>query len=56
MSKIKAGITGKDTTPFLLGRIAEQTGGRSLEANVQLVLDNARVAAEIAVALAVNAA
>ena len=47
-----AGITGKDTTPFLLAQIAEHTAGRSLEANVQLMLNNARVAAEIAVALA----
>jgi len=42
------GITGKDTTPFLLARIAEQTSGRSLEANIQLVINNARIAAEIA--------
>jgi len=42
------GITGKDTTPFLLARIAEKTGGRSLEANIALILDNARVAAGIA--------
>jgi len=46
----RQGITGKDTTPFLLARIAERTGGRSLEANIQLVKNNARVAAEIAVA------
>ena len=46
------GITGKDTTPFLLARIAERTGGRSLEANIQLVINNARVAAAIAIALA----
>lgn len=45
------GITGKDTTPFLLSRIAERTEGRSLAANIQLVLDNARLAAEIAQAL-----
>jgi pseudouridine-5'-phosphate glycosidase len=44
------GITGKETTPFLLGQIAERTDGRSLEANIALVLDNARVAAEIAAA------
>jgi pseudouridine-5'-phosphate glycosidase len=44
----RQGITGKDTTPFLLARIAEATGGRSLEANMQLVINNARVAAEIA--------
>ena len=47
----RQGITGKDTTPFLLASIAERTGGRSLEANIQLVLNNARVAAEIAVAI-----
>ena len=48
----RLGITGKETTPFLLGRIAENTGGRSLEANIQLVINNARVAAEIAYELA----
>lgn len=42
------GVTGKDTTPFLLARIAAQTGGKSLDANVQLVLNNARLAAKIA--------
>ena len=45
----RRGITGKATTPFLLARIAEQTGGRSLDANIQLVLNNARLAAAIAV-------
>ena len=45
----KRGITGKDTTPFLLARIAEQTGGESLETNIKLVLNNAKLAAEIAV-------
>ena len=44
----RQGITGKDTTPFLLASIAERTGGRSLEANIQLVINNARVAARIA--------
>lgn len=48
----RLGISGKETTPFLLGRIAEKTGGKSLEANIQLVINNARVAAEIAVELA----
>ena len=43
------GITGKETTPFLLARIAERTEGRSLDTNIELVLNNARVAAEIAV-------
>jgi pseudouridine-5'-phosphate glycosidase len=47
----KRGITGKETTPFLLARIAEKTEGRSLEANIALILDNARIAAEIAAAL-----
>ena len=42
------GITGKDTTPFLLARIAEETGGRSLDANIALVLNNAQLAAKIA--------
>ena len=42
------GIGGKESTPFLLARIAEKTGGRSLDANIALVLNNARVAAEIA--------
>lgn len=44
------GITGKDCTPFLLKAIAELTDGDSLEANIQLVLNNALVAAEIALA------
>lgn len=42
------GITGKETTPYLLARIAERSGGKSLDANIALVIDNARVAAEIA--------
>jgi pseudouridine-5'-phosphate glycosidase len=46
------GVTGKDVTPFLLGRINELTGGRSLAANVALILGNARVGALTAVALA----
>lgn len=45
------GISGKDVTPYLLGRIVELTGERSLVANVALVRNNARVAAEIAAAL-----
>ncbi len=45
------GITGKDTTPFLLEKIAERTQGRSLRANIELVVNNARLAAEIAGAL-----
>ena len=42
------GITGKDTTPYLLARIAERSGGKSLDANIALVINNARVAAGIA--------
>ncbi|MDM7459061.1 MAG: pseudouridine-5'-phosphate glycosidase [Paracoccus sp. (in: a-proteobacteria)] len=45
------GITGKAVTPFLLQRIFELTEGRSLDANVALVLNNARLGARIAVAL-----
>jgi pseudouridine-5'-phosphate glycosidase len=48
----KAGISGKATTPFLLKRIFELTNGASLKANIALVENNARVAADIAVALA----
>ncbi|GGJ80597.1 pseudouridine-5'-phosphate glycosidase [Deinococcus aquiradiocola] len=44
------GITGKDTTPYLLGRIVEITGGRSLVANIALVKNNAAVAARVAAA------
>jgi len=48
----RAGIGGKDVTPFLLARIVELTGGRSVDANVALVLSNARLAAAIAMAVA----
>ena len=41
------GIKGKETTPFLLKNIVELTGGDSLESNIQLVLNNAAVGAEI---------
>ncbi len=44
------GIQGKETTPFLLARIAELTGGNSLASNIQLVFNNARLAAETAIA------
>lgn len=44
------GIKGKDSTPFLLGKVKELTAGKSLETNIQLVLNNAKLAAEIAVA------
>jgi pseudouridine-5'-phosphate glycosidase len=46
------GITGKDQTPYLLGRIVDITEGRSLEANIALVRHNAEVAAQVAVAYA----
>lgn len=46
-----AGISGKATTPYLLKRIFELTDGKSLVSNIALVKNNARVAAEIAVAL-----
>ncbi len=44
------GIRGRDVTPFLLARFHDRTRGASLEANVRLVLANARLAARIAVA------
>jgi pseudouridine-5'-phosphate glycosidase len=44
------GVTGKALTPFLLARVNALTGGDSLAGNVQLVLDNARLAAKVAVA------
>lgn len=46
------GIRGKEVTPFLLAEIVRATGGRSLQANIALVKNNARVAAEIAAAYA----
>jgi pseudouridine-5'-phosphate glycosidase len=46
------GVKGKAVTPFLLAKVAEITGGRSLKANVALLENNARVAAEVARALA----
>lgn len=42
------GIKGKESTPFLLKTITELTGGSSLESNIELVLNNAKVGAEIA--------
>lgn len=43
------GIHGKETTPFLLARVAELTGGDSLASNIQLVFNNAKLAAQTAV-------
>ena len=45
------GIKGKDTTPFLLARVKDITGGDSLASNIQLVLNNARLAARTAALL-----
>lgn len=45
------GITGKRLTPHLLARVADVTGGASIRANRALVLSNARVAAELAIAI-----
>ncbi|MBQ9705282.1 MAG: pseudouridine-5'-phosphate glycosidase [Paludibacteraceae bacterium] len=45
------GIHGKQTTPFLLAKVKELTGGDSLSANIELVLNNARLAARTAAAL-----
>lgn len=48
----RLGIRGKDVTPFLLAEIVKATKGRSLQANIALVKNNAKVAAEIAAAFA----
>ena len=45
------GVHGKETTPFLLARVVELTGGESLESNIRLVLNNARLAAKTAALL-----
>ena len=47
----KLGIQGKEITPFLLDKVQKLTGGLSLEANIELVLNNARLAAQVAAAL-----
>ena len=48
---VEQGVHGKETTPFLLARVVELTGGSSLESNIQLVLNNATLAAKTAVEL-----
>ena len=48
---VEQGVHGKETTPFLLARVVELTGGSSLESNIQLVLNNAALAAKTAVEL-----
>ncbi|UUM33113.1 pseudouridine-5'-phosphate glycosidase [Vibrio japonicus] len=45
---VEQGIHGKESTPFLLARVAELTGGDSLHSNIQLVFNNAQLAAKIA--------
>ncbi len=45
---VKKGIKGKRLTPYLLNKIKELTGGKSLKANIELVKNNARVGAKIA--------
>jgi len=45
------GIHGKELTPYLLDHIQKLTGGKSLESNIQLVLNNARLGAKIAAAM-----
>ena len=45
------GVKGKQITPFLLARVCELTGGESLNSNIQLVLNNVRLASRIAAAL-----
>lgn len=47
----KKGVKGKDITPFLLSRVKDITGGESLESNIELVYNNARAAASIALEL-----
>ena len=49
---VEKGIQGKQTTPFLLARVAELTGGDSLASNIRLVYNNARLAAQVAAHLA----
>ena len=46
------GVHGKETTPYLLARVVELTGGDSLESNIKLILNNARIAALTACELA----
>ena len=45
-------LRGGAVTPFVLSRIAALSGGRTLRANIGLIVNNARMAADIAVALA----
>jgi pseudouridine-5'-phosphate glycosidase len=47
----RAGVRGKQVTPFLLSRVLELSGGESLQANIELLLNNVRLACRIASAL-----
>jgi pseudouridine-5'-phosphate glycosidase len=47
-SSVREGVLGKDVTPYLLKKIVEETKGKSLEANLALVYNNARVGAKLA--------
>jgi pseudouridylate synthase len=51
-----AGVAGKRLTPFLLARLADVTAGRSIRANRALAINNARLGAELAVAIAADRA
>ena len=48
---VEKGISGKETTPFLLAQMSEKSGGKTLRANIALLENNARIAAQIAVSL-----
>ena len=45
---VEQGVKGKESTPFLLSRVKELTGGESLKSNIELVLNNAHLAAKVA--------
>ena len=49
---VRRKISGKEMTPFLLASLAQATAGRTLSANLDLLENNARIAGEIAAALA----
>lgn len=49
---VEQGVKGKESTPFLLARVKELTGGDSLESNIQLVYNNAKIGSKIACELA----
>lgn len=49
--QMEAGVKGKESTPFLLAKVKELTGGDSLDSNIQLVYNNAKVGAQLAVEL-----